>query len=360
MPHPFFDSVTYPWHRKDARDLHEQLWQAVSNEAQISQLYQSSGPGLLPLAPGAANVVWKQALDLLTAAKRLSALCDLILASGAWAAIHPTVRAVQSAQDPIPQQVLSDDRLFLDRRPLRDKLQRFAVSSTVRVLLVRGAADSGKSWTRHLVTQLAQAMGEEAIYLSQGIISNADDTIGELFAAIGDIADIPPQMESEDAWFKKVCQKLQVLARTSGRTWWIVIDDLGADEQGPRLDSSILRFFDQFALKMENPVFARLFHLVLIDYPDLKNDAGGRGVPTRWKDFWDEDRPDPAEFQVGIISEFLQEWAAARQKQLAADDAAKLASDIIASADAASAEEAAAKPRLERIHDAVLSALPRL
>jgi hypothetical protein len=49
MSHPFFDSVNYPWHRRDAQDLHRTLWTTVTNVVRIDQLYRSAGSGLLPL-----------------------------------------------------------------------------------------------------------------------------------------------------------------------------------------------------------------------------------------------------------------------------------------------------------------------
>ena len=360
MPHPFFERTTYPWDRRDARELHRALWQAINDPGRIDTFYRGAGPGLLPLAPGAADVLWRQALDALSTAQRLRALCDLLLAEPLLVAVHAALAPVLEAKDPVDQPVFAEDRPFIDRTLLRDKLQRFAVSPSVRVLLIRGASKSGKSWTQYMISDLAQTLGEPCVYLFAGLVATVEDVIDQCFAALGDANGPPPRLETEDAWFKKVCLRLQVLAANAGQTTWIVVDDLGVDENGPRLDPLIRQFLDQFALSMANPAFRRWFRLVLIDYPDLRAEVGGRGVPTKWKEFWDEDRPNANDVDVAAVAEFLLKWAAHKNKQLANADATAFATDIIAAADAPLADGATPVARLQRIHDAVLAAAVNL
>jgi hypothetical protein len=83
-------------------------------------------------------------------------------------------------------------------------------------------------------------------------------------------------------------------------------------------------------------------------------------VPTKWKEFWDEDRPSAADVDVTAVAEFLLKWAAQKNKQLATADATAFATDIIAAADAPLADGAPLIPRLQRIHDAVLAAAVNL
>lgn len=95
MPHPFFDDASFPWHRSDARELLRALVSAVPEPARIDLLYKSSGAGLRPLPmQGSPDLIWRGALDALSAAGRLRALLDLVLADPSLAAIHVTVRIV--------------------------------------------------------------------------------------------------------------------------------------------------------------------------------------------------------------------------------------------------------------------------
>lgn len=356
MPHPFFDAAAYPWDRKDANAAHEALYNNIKAGAMIEILYQGSGPGLLPLNLAEAPfAIWKAVLEQLTTARRLQNLCTTILQKPAFAATHPSIQALIDAIDPIPQIVLSGGQLFMDRSKLRTELGRLAERNpAVHMLLVRGGADSGKSWTRHMVMDVASVVGEECIYLFEGLVSSVEDVIDELFTALGDSQAVPPQLETEEAWFKKVCLKLQETAKKQGKRLWIIADDLGVGAQGPRIDPRVKRFFDQFALRMANPVFAKWFRLVLLDYPDGT-------VPTNWtQGFWTEDRADEAEVHEEAVSQFFERWAESRKKQLAPEKAKDLARDVLAKVAAPPQPQDERKPRLERIHDAVVSALQGL
>jgi hypothetical protein len=99
MPHPFFDTASYPWHRNDARDLHNALSSAIPEPERIEILYRGSGAGLraLPLR-GAADIIWRNALESLVAAGKLRTFLGLVLGDPSLAAIHPKVRAVIEAE----------------------------------------------------------------------------------------------------------------------------------------------------------------------------------------------------------------------------------------------------------------------
>ena len=81
MPHPFFDSSSYPWHRQDARTFHVELYSAIADDGVIQTTYKGCGPGLIPLAKDGPYQMWQEALDALAPAlllrelgKRLEAL----------------------------------------------------------------------------------------------------------------------------------------------------------------------------------------------------------------------------------------------------------------------------------------------
>jgi len=355
MPHPFFDGIAYPWKREDARAFHRALYTAVSNSGDIEEFFKAAGPGLSPLTQGIPpDRIWREALDKLVSGQRLADLCTLLLADADIAAIHDQVRAIQNARDPIEEVVLSGEQIFVNRQQLRDKLQLLASSETRRVLLVRGGAKSGKSWTAHMTAELARTMGEQCIYLFEGLIYTIDDVLDQLFTTLGDPKGVPDRLETEDAWFRKICPRLQALSAKNEQVSWLVIDDLGG------LDSLIRKFVDQIVLSMANPSFAKWFRVVLIDYPDAQPGTAGRGVPTKWRDVWDEDRPDVMHVDTTALETFILRWAARKKKQIGQAEAQKLATEVIAAVDATVAATNPPPPRLQSIHDTLLKTLKRL
>lgn len=349
MPHPFFDAPTYPWHRQDARNLHEALYKSIKVAGDIDLLYVSCDPGLLPLAPEAAHLMWKAALEALAAKQLLRALGDL-LAARKLPAVSKAFQDVANAVNPLEEPVLSSDRVFLNRKDLREGLGKLAQSNSgVSVMLVRGEATSGKTWSKHLVEELAQALGEECIYLCDGLVGTVDDVMDLIFAPLR--GKVPVRLTTPDAWFRKVCAAMIGLAGKRRQRYWIVCDDLGVGTDGPRLDPLIRQFFDQVALSMLNPAFSKWFRLLLIDYPDGP-------LPTKWKGFWLEERTAQADLHAGELSKFLAQWANRKKKLLAEDEAKKFAADILTKADAPASAET--RPRLERIHDELLAVLAKL
>lgn len=356
MPHPFFDAMTFPWVRQDAQALHTALYQAPALSAQLVHVYQVVG-GTQPLTPGlAAHLAWREVLDLLTGARRLRALCDHLLATPAYAALHPAVQAVVDARDPIRVQgLVRRSQVFIDRAALRTQLEGLIDPfSESPVLLVRGPSGSGKSWTQHLVIETGRAFGAECVFLFPGVVSSVEDVVEALFAAIGAGASVPPRLETDDAWFRKVCLKLQEQALARKVVMWVIVDDLGDYPEGPRLDTNIRRFFDQFVLMMGNPAFARHFRLVLLDYPE-------GDVPTRWQSVWAEDRLSDRDVDEAPLKEFLLGWAKGADKRLAEDRAAEIAAAILARADEpVPAGAPPPPPRLKRIHAEVKRVLATL
>lgn len=351
MAHPFFDVVVYPWTRADAQDLHRVLYQNVTDPGRITLFYQQSG-GLRPLTPGSpADNAWAEALNNLIAQRALGRLCGLLLSNATIAAVHSFVQAVVDATDASQEVYLSDGVIFLDRKQLRIELTKLT-QPHCGVLLVRGPSGSGKSWTQQMVERFAADRGASTIYLFEGIVSTVEDVFQQLFATFGNSDAVPPRLGSEDAWFKKVCLKLQELAQARKDVLWIVVDDLGDYDDGPRVDQEIRRFFDQFGLTMANPAFSKWFRLVLIDYP-------GSGVPTKWKqNVWCEDRPNPEEVDDQAVSDFLRRWAIARSKNLGEEKAATLASEILTKASPSGA--GLPKNRLKDIHTELSRTLEKL
>lgn len=355
MPHPFFDTIAYPWKRDDAIKLHVALYSAISADNQITLLYGQSG-GTLPRSPGlAAHLAWAEVINLLTAGRNLQTLCGLVLAEPAWKAAHEFVRAVQAAVHATQVTLLTTGQVFLDRKPLRAELEKLTADGLTapRVLLVRGPSGSGKSWTWELIADVAKNLGGEVVYLIPGIVSTVDEVVENLFSAMGDMDAIPKKDETDDAWFRKVCNKLQELAQKKKVVTWVVADDLGDYPEGPRLDPMIRRFFNQFGIHTLTPAFGNWFRLVLLDYPDV-------AVPSLWKNGWVEDRPSETHVDEAPLKEYLLQWAARANKQLGEEKAAQFASDIIQKVSVPVAAGHSAQARLKRINDEVNVVLKNL
>jgi hypothetical protein len=352
--HPFFEVGRFPWDRVEAKILHQALFTSIGAAGRIDLIYQACG-GVRPLTqPAAADLMWKEALQLLASAGRIKQLCEELARQGEWPALKTAVEAIEAAVDLLDVRVLANDRIFVDRRNLRTEVVKLCgPAASHGVLLVRGDPSAGKSWTKYFIEDLARALGAKCVYLFEGYVSNVDDVLGQLFAAMGEGDAKPVRLESETAFFSRACMKLQEVATVREQELWIVVDDLGEGTEGPHLDRQIRDFFEQFGLAMANPAFARWFRLVLIDYPD------GR-VPTKWKDVWVEDRAHEGEADDKALAEFLEQWSRRKEKKLVDADKQKFVSDIVATVDAPPPPGVQSPPRMMRLHTALSAALKKL
>jgi hypothetical protein len=356
MPHPFFDAFEYPWSRPDAQAAHQVLFKAVGNPSLYTLLYQQSGSNLHPLTPHQpANVAWKEILEQLTAARRLNSLCDRVLADANLATAHEAISAIRDAPDLLDDPLLSDDSVFVNRKRLRGELAPlYELTPRKAVLLVRGPSGCGKSWTRYYVYDRATQLGALCTYFGDGLVSNVEDVIGQLFDRLGAPGAVPAKLETDAQWFGKVCRRLQAIAEEKRKVCWVVADDLGnTKDNAPLMDVMIRQFFEQFALFVLDPGFARWFRLVLLDYPD-------GGLPSKWKDFWVEDRPDEKEVDEEPISQFLLARAARMKKRIDEEKARQIASEVLAKANAPQPPGKPPKPRLKVIHDELTSVVQKL
>jgi hypothetical protein len=329
-PHPFFETMVFPWEREDAEQFHRALYRTFRTSAAIDGVYRGSGENLKPLNLGQGpDPLWHEALDALVTARRLSNLCDRLLGDAALVAIHPQIQAVIDAKSAIGITLFSPGCVFVDRRPLKEKLAKLsAASAAPTVLLVRGASRSGNTWTEKLVGAVAASYGGVPVYIYDGFVASVKDVVLSLFTAIGQSGYELPADSTDPAVYMQICRDLWGAAQKSGKVYWIIADDLGPLER-PRLDPEIRSFFDQFVLMMASSAMSKWFRLVLLNYP-----AGQ--VPTRWRDeVWLEDKPDIAEVDAGAIAEFVQSSALELGKQMSAEEAQRVAAEVFQAAAAA-------------------------
>jgi hypothetical protein len=343
VAHPFFDLGTYPWHRADAINFFNSLYRVIYLPQRIDLIYKQCGRDLSPLAlTDSPDMIWKRALEQLAAARKLRELCEIVRQEQSLAALATVVATVFDATEALKQlvlpQELNGDRAFLDRQTLRAGLQQIASKeSSVGVLLVRGDPGSGRTWTRFLVESIAEEIGESPVlYIYEGNVYDARSVLHKIFGALGKPKEvIPPQNTSPTAWFIECLQTMQDIAieraKERGRPpqapdrqrQWIVVDDLGETENGPKLDLEIRSFFQAFVLQMADATFSQYFRLVLIEYPKGP-------VPTKWKKgFWLEDDTGAAAPRAEFLAEFLQQWGQYKGKGLPAEEADRLSTDIL-------------------------------
>jgi len=356
MPHPFFDVGRFPWSRDEAVNFHRELSNNIPLPGRISLIFQSAGGSVASLNLGQTPaLIWHDVIDQCAAQNLLRQLFQRLAEQAEWPQLESFVTAIESAVDLLDVKVLTNERIFVDRKNLRAEIVKLCgTAASHGVLLVRGESGSGKSWTKYFIEDLARGLGAECVYLFEGYVADVDAVLDQLFAALGNSAAKPTVLETTTAFYMRVCNKLQETAIKQNKQLWVVVDDLGAGPDGaPLLDKEILAFFNQFGLSMANPSFAKWFRLVLLDYPDT-------GVPTKWKDVWVEDRTAPGEADTTAVSQFLEQWAARKNKKIVAADAKKFVDDVVAKVDTPPAPGAIVPPRMLRLQTELASALKKL
>ena len=367
--HPFFDAPTYPWPRPEAPVFHDALARLVPVDL-VGILFPRFGGDLTQLNQRDwPSNVWREVLNQLTIARGLKGLCEWCRdesPSRGSATLQTAVQAVFNAEFMTPRRVIDDEgsQLMFDRQPLWTDIARLATrTDRARMLLVGGGRQSGKSHLRNLFELAAGERGRaEVVYLTKDLVSNDQEVVDSLAARLGVEITVPDT--TDRAWYKKVINKLLGAANESGTEWWIVVDDLGDDEQGvPLMARSVRDFFHQFGLTYVDPQFRQRFRLMLIGLPP-------EGRATNWdRSAYVERMLSEADVTPSHVSEALLEGARRRRKSLTPQGADELAEKVFAAARrtreeglaAASQTPGVAPPSLlQCLHDAALIALNAL
>jgi len=350
MDHPYFNTIVYPWSRKEARELHKLFTQAEKDSNQIWLIYKQSVADPPPLTlPAAANIVWGEVLDKLTLLSGLQSLFTLMKAKFPSEIILNAIDAVESAKPASEIKIISNELFILDCDRHREAISKCTSDANAKALLIRGQPKSGKSHCFYILKSIAEEKGAEVLYLYDGAITTVDEAIESIFSTLGTGKEnIPPKVTSDDAWYRAICIKLKGLATDKkSMKVWVVVDDLGyidgKPESGPIMDTKIRLFFEQFVLFMQDPSFAKYFRLLLINYSETE-------IPTKWKtQMWAETKTDEKDVQQSHIEDFLKEWSAYNRVNMIGSDLKAMAVEVITLADTPPVE-IATLPRLERIH----------
>jgi hypothetical protein len=350
MANPFFDTNNFPWHLKEGNALYAILVVKVLSLPRIENIYNQCN-GLIPLSqvlnPGAR---WTEVFDLLSRQRIFRNLCELVINDVGLIDAHAATQEVLRYEDPIYRGVLSNGVLFVDREILRAHLADLAIRATGKsVLLVRGRESAGKSWTRKLVIEQVTSLGVPFTEFAENIVATVREVVQILFDML-EASDCVPQpdtpltadqLETDTAWYRKVCNRLRTIAAAKKRVLWIVVDDIGEydEKEGPRLSRNIRMFFNQFVLHMSSSeAFALCFRLVLVDYPLTP------ALPSKWeKHILIEDTPSPEDVTEDAVVTFLQRAARHKCKEVSKDEAVKLARKALENVAAAIAQDGTLK-----------------
>lgn len=325
MEHPFFNAIAFPWHRPEAQTLHEILAQRINKKAEIELLYrksQNSLPSLnLDVTP---KLLWAEVLENLTKSKGLEAFCNLLKNEDPQTA--GIIQLIENATPASEVKIFNDHIFILDCENHRQAISDCTSDLIAKVLLIRGGAKSGKSHCRYILEEIARQKNVTVVYLSSDMIATLEEAIVSICSALGTSTDrIPPQLSTDDAWYRTVCMKLQEIATAQKKKIWIVVDDLGYNEKdgGPLLDPKIRMFFEQFALYFMNPAFKEYFRLMLINYAE-------QNVPSKWKaEMWAEERTDEKHIQKSHIEDFIKYWTQHKKINILEQNLNTLATDVM-------------------------------
>jgi hypothetical protein len=328
--HPFFDSAHYPWDRADAVAFHKRLYELIPDGNEIKWILRQCSTELYPLKDAGPREMWAELLDKVAAALLMGKL-GAVLRGRPQPPVHAAFAVIELVAGAVPDPVPPEDRpfrpkpIFVDRKNLRASLRTLAAPDTGEfVLLVRGEADSGKTWTRHLIEQYAAQAGQDCTYLAQGLVSTPRQAMNAILAPLG--GTVPESFTTEAASYQNACIEMQRLAEGRRKGSWVIMDDLGPGENGPRVDPTLRDLFDQIALYMKNPAFSRWFRLILIDYPEGPE-------PEKWDSFLEE-RTACADLQKPDVATFLLRWARHHRITLGAPEAEEIAAEVVSKADA--------------------------
>lgn len=331
MAHPFFETTRFPAHRTEAVDLHRILCLLYGSDAQVRYLYErsiASPPGLT--YPATVESLWHEALRNITKTQTgLKNLCRFVKTE------YPTNREAQNiilgVENAMPIKeirIFANDIIFLDRVPIRTSIEQIAPGTTAKkVLVVRGSSQTGKSFLKHLTKFTALEYGAIPIYLYAGNARKLTIVLDRLFKSFGPDKKPPPTDTTDAGYYQVVCNELLALAEMSQKEFWITVDDLGERNGAPLLDPEIKMFFDQFALNMLDPPFAKSFRLILIHYPEE--------VPTLWDaEMYLENEVKAEDIQQGDIEILLKEWLSRTNQYLSEEKIKLIAEEVINVAEA--------------------------
>lgn len=339
--HPIFDSVRYKWAEPKATELWK-LFRKVFPDArkkEVDTLYQSAGTDLPELDLRQPNAdFWKDVLENLTANGCLRRFCELIQDLGKPPQLMELLKEIFELKA-VTQLRIIDNAAVFDRVNLRNKLEAMAdPNSEIRVLLVRGEKQSGKSHGRLLFVSVAKASNGKLVLLKKGQVNVLEDVVRELFVHVGGLTKKAAKCletldqkngpdTTDNACLKILCDEFLTGVVKKKLNLWISMDNLGKEGDALLLPEEIKLFFDQLVLKMSSLAYRDNLRLMLIDYPEGE-------TPPGWEEMmWQEDKTTHKDVDVSHVVEVIEYWCAIKKRNLLKDDITAKAQRIISEAE---------------------------
>jgi hypothetical protein len=339
--HPILDSVNYKWAEPKAAELYKLLRKAFpdAQKKEADTLYQMSGTDLPELNRNQQNAdFWKDLLENLAANSCLRRFCELIQDRGKPKPLMDVLKGIFEMQAVAQLKVIDNASVF-DRMNLRNKLEALAdPGSNIRVLIVRGEKQSGKSHGRLLFLSVAKENQGTPVLLKKGQVNVLEDVLLALFTHIGGLtqkaADCIADMNknktpdtTDNACLKILCDEFLKGVLEKKVNLWIAMDNLGKEGDAFLLPEEIKLFFDQLVLKLSSLSYLDHVRLMLIDYPE-------GDTPPGWEELmWQEDRTSHTDVDVTHVIEVIEFWCLKKKKQVHKDEIIEKAKSIVKEAE---------------------------
>ncbi|MBY5482245.1 hypothetical protein HFO84_33730 [Rhizobium leguminosarum] len=210
---------------------------------------------------------WERAL-VVALAKKFPARIELatLLSEIDRSIAHPT------SENAVDEVLLGAGRPFVNRSSLRTHLVDMMSSRGSIVLLIDGAAKTGKSYSFYLINHVAPTKGFEAHKFSVMICQNPAELAAEILYRIGAPTDLPPiGNESAERWAEKLATIVYNKLK-NGPPRVLVFDDF-----------PITQLPDGSVLDLPLPDGTASFLIRLTTYADQELNDGLRIVFTRFR-----------------------------------------------------------------------------
>jgi hypothetical protein len=318
---PILDADTFRRDLPEARELEKALGAQFFDPTEILKIAQGAGLPLGAFNPNVAtSKLWADVLDAASAQQTLPDLVTRLEEEKLNARVTKAiarVRDVEKAGGSLqPTRLLLDGgRPFLGRSNLRAVLPELKGWGAASILVVRGAADSGRTET-HVF--LADRTTDKLVFVdeSRPLKSSMHD-IWKAAGAHGPVpADDAEALTTESAALGDYWTDVKEALESANRRLWVVIDDL--DKGAGRLEVRILA--DVLATRLKDVTFQKRLRLVLIGYPEAELPEKVSPALVR------EDKTDDLLDETHVMA-FFDYCLSATGKQLS-DDRGQLAKKV--------------------------------
>ncbi|MBX3157213.1 MAG: hypothetical protein KF773_14655 [Deltaproteobacteria bacterium] len=282
MSNPIFTSTFYRRDLGEASRFEEELANTIDDPAVARRVAQQAGlvPAVIDTS-GPPSTFWSRILDKASQAGLLEKLVKRI--EEKWGdnnqiatAIANLRNATVSGSLQVTKLLLEGDRPFLGRKGLREALPKVENwQSSVSILVVRGAPDTGRTHTQELI---ADRNGKDVrVLLNENL--QLVSTMKRIWSVAGATGPVPAviagePLSTESAVLADFWTDVFAVLDERDRRMWVLFDDL---DKGPgRVEVRALA--EVLAIQLVDVSFQRRLRLVLLGYPEAQ--LAAKNVPA--------------------------------------------------------------------------------